>query len=447
MASAPNTEVPDVSYARSGDVAVAYQVVGEGPPDLVFLPFLSGLWWLWQFSDFPPFANRLAESRRLVLLNTRGMGLSDRPRGLTIESRMDDVLAVLDSLEIERCTLFGWGETAATCIVCAATYPERVERLILHVPSVRGVASEDYPWGLTREEWLEQIRQSRERWGERDYMEEFARVMNPQWAEDPDYIENFVWMHRHAVSPGAVIEFLRLQMELDVVEVLPAVRVPTLVLTKERQRDRSRFVADRIPDARLVELPGEGMAAFEHEGVHTADAIDAFLRGDVAAEVPDSVLATVLFTDLVGSTERAAEVGDRSWRELLGKHHALVRRELARFRGEERDTAGDGFFATFDGPAVRSERRRRSSAGVRELGLEIRAGVHTGECELHDGKIAGIAVSTGARVAAAAGAGEVLVSSTVKDLVVGSEIEFEDRGAHELKGVPGEWRLFAVSPS
>ena len=440
-------KVPDVQYARSGDVAVAYQAVGEGPTALVFLPFLSGLWWLWQYPHFPPFATRLAESRRLVLVNTRGMGLSDRPRGLTIEARMDDVLAVLDALEIERCTLFGWGETAATCIVCAASYPERVERLILHVPFVRGVASEDYPWGRTREQWMEAIRQARDRWGAREDLEEFARLLNPQWADDSEYIETFVWMQRHSLSPGAAVEYRRLQMELDVVDVLPAVRVRTLVLTKERERDQSRFVADRIPDARLVELPGEGMAAFEHDGVHTVDAIEAFLSGDVGAEVPDSVLATLLFTDLVNSTERSVELGDRAWRELLVKHHFLVRRELARFRGEERDTAGDGFFATFDGPARAIRAAQAIIGGVRELGLVVRAGVHTGECELHDGKVAGIAVTTGARVASAAGGGEVLVSGTVKDLVAGSGIEFEDRGAQELKGVPGEWRLFAVSPS
>ena len=437
--------VPDVHYARSGDVAVAYQVVGEGPHDLVFLPFLSGLWWLWQYPQFAPFAEGLAESRRLVIVNTRGMGLSDRPRGITIESRMDDVLAVLDALEIERCTLFGWGETAATCIVFAASYPERVDRLVLHVPFVRGIASDDYPWAVAREEWVQRFRVWRERWGEREFMEEFARRMNPQWADDPAYVNTFVWMHRHAVSPGAAIAIQRLQMELDVTDVLPSVRVPTLVLTKERHREPSRYVAERIPDARLVELPGEGMAAFEHDGVHAIEAIGAFLRGDVPAAVPESVLATILFTDLVGSTERTAEVGDRSWRELLAKHHALVRRELARFRGEEQDTAGDGFFATFDGPARAIRAAQAIVGGVNELGLGIRAGIHTGECELHDGKVAGIAVSTGARVAAIAGLGEVLVSSTVKDLVVGSEIEFEDRGSHELKGVPGEWRLYAVS--
>jgi class 3 adenylate cyclase/pimeloyl-ACP methyl ester carboxylesterase len=438
-------EVPDVHYARSGDVAIAYQVVGEDPPDLVFLPFLSGLWWLWQYPHFAPFANRLAESRRLVLVNTRGMGLSDRPRGLTIEARMDDVLAVLDALEIERCTLFGWGETAATCIVFAGSYPERVERLILHAAFVRGIVSADYPWAPTREELLEGIRVQRERWGERAYLEELARDLNPQWAEDREYIENFVWMQRHSVSPGAAVEFKRLQMEMDVTDVLSAVHVPTLVLAKEWFRDPSQYVAERIPDARLVVLPGEGMAAFEHNGFHAADAIDAFLRGQAPAEVPESVLATILFTDLVGSTERAAELGDRSWGELLAKHHALVRRELARFRGEERDTAGDGFFATFDGPARAIRAAQAIVGGVRELGLEVRAGVHTGECELHDGKIAGIAVSTGARVAAVAAPGEVLVSSTVKDLVPGSGIEFEDRGTHELKGVPGEWRLYAVS--
>jgi len=440
-------DVPDVHYARSGDVAIAYQVVGEGPTDLVFLPFLSNLWWLWRYPHFEPFANRLAESRRLVLVNTRGMGLSDRPRGITIEARMDDILAVLDALAIERCALLGIGEAAATCILFAGSYPERVERLIVFTPFARGTASEDYPWAPTREQWLESFRVERERWGERGYLEELAHILNPQWADDAGYTEHFVWFHRHSASPGAVLEFRRLQMESDVTDVLPAVRVPTLVLTKEHQRGPSQYVADRIPDARLVELPGEGMAIHEHDGVHAADAIEAFLRGGIPAEVPDSVLATILFTDLVGSTEHATEVGDRAWRDLLARHHALVRRELARFRGEERDTAGDGFFATFDGPARAIRAAQAIVGGVRELGLEIRAGVHTGECELHDAKVAGIAVSIGARLAAAAPPSEVLVSSTVKDLVAGSGIEFEERGVHELKGVPGEWRLYAVSPS
>jgi class 3 adenylate cyclase/pimeloyl-ACP methyl ester carboxylesterase len=438
-------EVPDVHYARSGDVAIAYQVVGAGPTDLVFLPFVSSLWWLWTYPHFSPFANRLAESSRLVLVNTRGMGLSDRPRGVTIEARMDDVLAVLGALEIERCTLLGIGETAATCIVFAASYPERVERLIVHIPFVRGIASEEYPWAPSRDEWLEIIRVERERWGEREFLEESSRSINPQWADDPDYREHFVWFNRHSLSPGAALEFRRLQMELDVTDVLSAVHVPTLVLSKERLRDSCAYAADRIPDAHMVDLPGEGLAIFEHDGVYAAEAIEAFLRGESPAEVPDSVLATILFTDLVGSTEKASELGDRAWRELLAKHHAVVRRELARFRGEERDTAGDGFFATFDGPARAIRAAQAIVGAVRELGLEIRAGVHTAECEVHDGKVAGIAVSTGARVAAVAAPGEVLVSSTVKDLVPGSGIDFEERGTHELKGVPGEWRLYAVS--
>jgi class 3 adenylate cyclase len=438
-------EIPDVHYARSGDVAIAYQVVGEGPTNLVFLPFVSGLWWLWTYPHFAPFGNRLAETSRLVLVNTRGMGLSDRPRGVTIEARMDDVLAVLDALEIQRCTLLGIGETAATCIVLAASYPERVDRLIVYIPLVRGIASDDYPWTPTREEWLENIRVERERWGEREYLEEKARITNPQWADDPDYREHFVWFHRHTLSPGAALEFRRLQMELDVTDILSAVRVPTLVLSKEHLRDSDKYVADRIPEAQIVDLPGEGMAIFEHDGVHAAQAIEAFLRGEAPAQVPESVLATILFTDLVNSTARAAELGDRAWRELLANHHAVVRRELARFRGEERDTAGDGFFATFDGPARAIRAAQAIVESMRALGLEIRAGVHTGECELHDGKVAGIAVAMGARVAGAAGAGEVVVSSTVKDLVAGSGIEFEDRGTHELKGVPGQWRLYAAT--
>jgi class 3 adenylate cyclase len=440
-------EVPDVHYARSGDVAIAYQDVGAGPTDLVFLPFVSGLWWLWTYPHFAPFANRLAESSRLVLVNTRGMGLSDRPRGVTIEARMDDVLAVLDALEIERCTLLGVGETAATCIVFAASYPERVERLIIYIPFMRGIATEEYPWAPPQDEWPEIIRSERERWGQREYLEEMSRHINPQWADDPEYREHHVWFHRHSLSPAAAVEFRRLQMELDVTDVLSAVRVPTLVLSKERLRDSCAYAANRIPDARIVDLPGEGLAIFEHDGVYAAEAIEAFMGGEPPAEVPDSVLATILFTDLVGSTERASELGDRAWRELLAKHHGLVRRELGRFRGEEQDTAGDGFFATFDGPARAIRAAQAIVCGVRELGLEIRAGVHTAECEVHDGKVAGIAVSTGARVAAVAAPGEVLVSSTVKDLVPGSGIEFEDRGTHELKGVPGEWRLFAVSPS
>jgi class 3 adenylate cyclase len=432
-------DVPDVSYAESGDVAIAYQALGEGPPDLVMLPFLSNLYTLWQAPGFAEMGLRLAAGRRLIIVNLRGVGLSDRPRGFTIESRMDDLRAVLDALGIDRAALLGWAEAAATCAVFAAANPDRVERLVLYDPWVSTMVDE-----RERDEALARIRDERRVWGRRDVLEDMARELNPQWADDEDYLTWFVWHHRLTSSPASWAEFRRMQIDLDVSDVLPAIRVPTLVISKERMRERSAEVAARIADAEHVVVPGIGRAMQENE--FSVEAVESFLEGTATRRIPDTVLATVLFTDLVGSTERAAELGDQAWRELLSRHHEIVRRELARFRGVEIDTAGDGFFASFDGPARAIHAADAIVDGVRVLGLEIRAGVHTGECELHDGKIAGIAVSMGARVAASAGPSEVLVSGTVKDLVAGSGIEFEDRGKHELKGVPGEWRLYAVRP-
>jgi class 3 adenylate cyclase len=432
-------DVPDVSYAESGDVAIAYQALGEGPPDLVMLPFLSNLYTLWQAPGFAEMGLRLAAGRRLIIVNLRGVGLSDRPRGFTIESRMDDLRAVLDALGIDRAALLGWAEAAATCAVFAAANPDRVERLVLYDPWVSTMVDE-----RERDEALARIRDERRVWGRRDVLEDMARELNPQWADDEDYLTWFVWHHRLTSSPASWAEFRRMQIDLDVSDVLPAIRVPTLVISKERMRERSAEVAARIADAEHVVVPGIGRAMQENE--FSVEAVESFLEGTPTRRIPDTVLATVLFTDLVGSTERAAELGDQAWRELLSRHHEIVRRELARFRGVEIDTAGDGFFASFDGPARAIHAADAIVDGVRVLGLEIRAGVHTGECELHDGKIAGIAVSMGARVAASAGPSEVLVSGTVKDLVAGSGIEFEDRGKHELKGVPGEWRLYAVRP-
>jgi class 3 adenylate cyclase len=430
--------VPDVSYAESGDVAIAYQVVGDGPPDLVFLPFLSNLYTLWQAPGFAEMGRRLATGRRLIVVNARGVGLSDRPRGFTIESRMDDLRAVLDAVGIDRGALLGWAEAAATCAVFAAANPDRVERLILYDPWVRTVVDE-----RERDELLARIRDERRQWGRRDFLEPMARARNPQWADDEEYLNWFVWHHRLTSSPAAWAEFRRMQIDLDVSDVLPAIRVPTLVISKEGMREDAAEVAARIPGAEHVVVPGLGGAMQEND--FSVEAVEAFLEGSPVRRIPDTVLATVLFTDLVGSTERAAELGDKAWRDLLSRHHELVRRELARFRGIEIDTAGDGFFASFDGPARAIRAAEAIVAGVRDLGLEVRSGVHTGECELHDGKIAGIAVSMGARVAASASPGEVRVSSTVKDLVAGSGIEFEDRGTYELKGVPGEWRLYAVA--
>jgi len=270
-----------------------------------------------------------------------------------------------------------------------------------------------------------------------------AVELNPQWADDPEYLNWFVWHHRLTTSPSALVDFRRMQIDLDITDVLPAIRVPTLVLAKERERTNAEEVANLIPGAELVLVSGAGRAI--HENDLTLDAIETFLAGGPARKIPDTVLATVLFTDLVGSTERAVELGDREWRALLERHHELIRLELARYRGVEIDTAGDGFFASFDGPARAIACAREIVERVPELGLQVRAGIHTGECERVGEKLAGLAVNVGARVSGAAQAGEVLVSQTVKDLVAGSGIEFEDRGTRELKGVPGEWRLFAVS--
>jgi class 3 adenylate cyclase len=430
-------DIPDVSYTQSGDVSIAYQVVDEGPQDLVLLPFLSNLYTLWQAPRFADFAHRLAAGRRLIVVNPRGVGLSDRPRGFTIESRMDDLRAAMDAVGSERPALLGIAEAAATCAVFAASSPDRVERLVLYDPWSRSVLTQ-----REREEELAQLREQREAWGRRDALERFAARLNPQWADDPAYLDWFVWHHRLTSSPSTWVDFRRMQIDLDVSHALPAIRVPTLVLSKEGDRENAEHVAAVIPGAEYVLVPGKGRAIQEND--FALEAIEAFLAGSRARRIPDTVLATVLFTDLVGSTTRAVELGDREWRSLLERHNEVVRMELARFRGVELDTAGDGFFASFDGPARAIACAREIVDRMPDIGLQARAGIHTGECERVGEKLAGLAVNVGARVTAAAGAREVLVSQTVKDLVAGSGIEFEDRGAHELKGVPGEWRLYAV---
>jgi class 3 adenylate cyclase len=342
----------------------------------------------------------------------------------------------MDEVGIELAPLLGVGESGGTCAMFAASYPDRVDRLVLYLPRVR-----TEPGALA--DALSRFKDWREEWGGREFLESFGRIMNPQWGDDPEYLDWFVWHHRLTASPNGWAEFRRMTIDLDLTDVLPAIRVPTIVLTKEHSREASAAVAGGIAGSELVVLPGEGVAV--HENRFALEAIEAFLSGAPQREVPDSVLATVLFTDLVQSTERVAELGDRAWRDLLDRHHSLVRRELERYRGEELDTAGDGFFARFDGPARAIGCACSIIDSVGALGLDVRAGVHTGECERAGNKLAGLAVVVGARVSALAGAGEVFVSSTVKDLVAGSGIVFEDKGEHELKGVPGEWRLYAVS--
>jgi len=435
-------EVPEIEYTRSGDVAIAYQTFGDGQRDLVFVPMFSNLVFPWANSDWRGMYDRFASFSRLIMFDKRGTGLSDRPRELgPLETRMDDIRAVLDAVGADRATLVGMGEGGHTCALFAATYPERTEALALFNTPARVVSAEDYPYGIPEDEWRAQLRTIRERWGARDLFEAQARSIDPD--ADDEFVDWYVTCQRFCASPAAALTFYRVYGETDLREMLPTIRVPTLVLYRHAERGQMLDLARRIKDARALEIEGGGFAAFEA----LTREVEAFLSGRETEPVPDTVLATVMFTDIVGSTERAAALGDRAWRDLLQDHHIVVRRELARFRGEELDTAGDGFFAVFDGPARAISCARAIVGAVGEIGLDVRAGVHTGECELQDGKVAGIAVNIGARVAAAAGAGEVLVSGTVKDLVAGSGIEFEERGVHELKGVPGEWRLYTAGPA
>ena len=438
-------DIPEVHYARSGGVAIAYQLIGDGPQTLVYSPPVTNLYSLWQFPRVESFLRRLSEAARVVVFNPRGTGLSDRPPNVTLESRVDDVTAVLDATGCARAAIFGADTSANVCALFAATYPERCDRLALFVPQARVVRSHAYPYGFPEEQGLDWIREWRESWGDRDFLEDFARdIFDTSLIEDESFLDWFVWDRRLAVSPAGAAEFVRMSMETDITDVLGSIRVPTLVLHPREQgwRDVARYVADRIPKAVVVELGRTGRWVYAND---VADALLSFLRGEATPWVPDSVLATVLFTDLVGSTESVVELGDSAWRDVLERHQAGVRSELGRYRGTEIDSAGDGFFCRFEGPARAIACARRIVESASELGLQVRAGIHTGECELVGEKIAGISVVTGSRISALAAAGEVLVSSTVKDLVAGSGFTFEDRGEHELKGVPGVWRLYVVA--
>jgi class 3 adenylate cyclase len=360
---------------------------------------------------------------------------------------MDDVRAVMDAAGSEHAVLWAGQEGTRIALLFAATYPERTRGLVLYDPTARGLWAPDYPWAPNEEEWRNELREIHDFWGDRDYLAARVHRVSPSRSNDPDFVEWLVWFMRRSATPAQAVAFHRMSMEGDVRDILSAVRCPTLVLHRPVTRNEALYVAERVPRARRVEVAGlEDWYCWvdSERNEFMLRETQRFVDGLSAPPTPDRVLATVLFTDIVDSTRRAAEVGDRGWRELLDRHHALVRGELARFRGDELDTSGDGFFAAFDGPGRAIECALAIRDSVRTLGLEIRAGLHTGECERIDGKLGGIAIPTGARIAALARDGEVLVSQTVRDLVAGSEIEFADRGVHELKGVPGEWRLYDV---
>jgi len=443
---------PETRYARSGDVNIAYQVVGDGPFDLVFVPgYVTHLELAWKLPTFGPSLAEMASFSRLIKFDKRGTGMSDPVSGApTLETGMDDVRAVMDAVGSSRAALFGLSEGASMSALFAATYPERTAALVLRSAFARTLWAPDYPWGRTEDEYEREIERELRVYGPREHALATARSLG---RFDDDELEAFVDYLRYGATPGMLEALLRMNKDIDIRHVLPVVRVPTLVLHGADDEivppEAARYLAGRIPGAQFVELPGVGHLAVgpaaDRIGVETNRFLtDVWESGGWDETEPDRMLATVLFTDIVDATRKALELGDRAWRELLERHHSIVRRELMRFRGREIDTAGDGFFAAFDGPARAIRCACAVVDRVRELGIDVRAGLHTGECEVADGKVAGIAVHTGARVAANAQGGEVVVSSTVKDLVAGSGIEFEDRGLHELKGIPGEWRLFGV---
>lgn len=437
---------PGTRYARSGDVNIAYQVIGEGPLDLVYvMGWVTNLEAFWQEPSVARFFQRLASFSRLILFDKRGTGLSDRvpiKELPTLEQRMDDVRAVMDAAGSDRAALFGVSEGGPMSVLFAATYPQRTSALVLYGSYAKRLRDPDYPWAPTRDErqrWYDLLGQG---WG--GVVDIGTMAPNA----DPHFREWWARYLRMSASPGAALALGRMNAEIDIREVLPSIRVPTLILHRTGDLDMdvggARYMASKIAGAKYIELPGDDHLPFVGDQEAILDEIEEFLTGARQHADLDRVLATVLFTDMVGSTERSAALGDKRWRDLLEAHNRVMREELDRFRGREVDTAGDGFLATFDGPA----RAIRCACAMRNelarLGIEIRAGLHTGECELVGDKVRGISVHVGSRVASLARPGEVLVSSTVRDLVAGSGLEFEDRGVHTLRGVPGEWRLFAV---
>ena len=441
-------ERSETRYARSGDLSIAYQVVGDGPFDLVYVPgWVSNIELMWEEPGYAGFLERLASFSRLIIFDKRGTGLSDPvplDRLPTLEQRMDDVRAVMDAVGSDRAALLGHSEGGNMCVLFTATYPDRTTALVLVGCYAKRIRSDDYPWAPAADDRERAIEETESKWGSPDML----RALAPSKAHD-DAFERWVGRYlRQSASPKAAAALLRMNTDFDVRVILPTIRVPTLLIYRTDDADvhveEGRYIAERIPGARFVELPGGDHVMWAGDSAAILDEIEEFLTGVRRGPEPDRVLATVLFTDVVGSTELATRLGDRAWRDLLARHHAAVRRELDRWRGREVDTAGDGFLATFDGPARAIRCAVAAVESVRGLGMQIRAGVHTGEVEVANGDLRGIAVHIGARVSTLAGPNEVLVSRTVADLVAGSGIVLAERGEHELKGVPGTWLVYAV---
>ena len=440
-------EIPETRYVRSGGAYIAYRIIGGGPVDLVMLSGgFSHVELQLEEPSFARFLGRLASFCRLIILDVRGTGLSDKTMNLpTLEEQVDDVLAVLDAAGSERAALFGLSQGGVLASLFAAAHPDRATALILFGTCARLTRTDGYPYGRTPEEVERYLQITEQGWGHGVALPFLA----PTMAGDEAFKRWFAKLERQGASPGNMLAVLRLHRDVDIRQVLPAIHVPALVLHRAgdayREVGHGRYLAAHIPGAKYVELPGPDHLAYVGDQDAVLDEVEEFLTGVRRGPEPARVLATVLFTDIVGSTERAVAAGDRTWRDLLDRHNTLVRRELDHFRGREVDTAGDGFLATFDGPARAIRCARQVAEKIPGLGLELRSGLHTGEIELAGEHIRGLAVHIGARVVSLAGPGEVLVSSTVKDLVAGSGIVFEDRGEHTLKGVPGTWRIYIAT--
>jgi len=441
-------KIPETRYAKAPDgTSIAYQVLGDGPVDLVYA---SGIWsnveLMWEEPRWAHFLERLAKFSRLILFDMRGVGLSDRgPEPPVLELQRDDVGAVMDAAGSSDAIVFGGARAATMAMLFAATHPDRTRALVLYAPVAKTVATPDFPYGKTPEE-------------QRVFFERFVREVGtgqnlalqaPSVAADEPFVRWWARFERLVASPSAFEELGRIFTDVDVRDVLRAIHVPTMVIHRrddaivlERQ---ARYVADQIHGATYVEFPGEDHLPFIGDADAIVDEVEQFVTGRRPIRETDKVLATILFTDIVDSTRRQAELGDREWKELLQRHHGIVRQLLTQYRGEEQDTAGDGFYVRFDGPARAIRCAQDIIETVRPLGIEVRAGLHTGECEIVDGKCSGLSVSIGARVMANAGPSEVLVSRTVKDLTAGSGVTFQDAGEHELKGVPDRWHLYRVA--
>lgn len=437
--------IPETRYARSGDISIAYQVLGAGPRDLVFVPgIVSHVEFFHELPGYSEFLRGLAAFARVVVFDKRGNGLSDRIVGApSLEERMDDIRAVMEGAGSEQAALFGVSEGGPLSLLFAATYPERVYAIVLYETMARNCAAPDYPAGVDRD-LLSEVRAGWvEVWGTGASL----GVMCWSRRSDPQLLALWARAERLSASPGGMRALLDMLLDIDVRAALPSVRVPCLVIhdASGPMVEHSRYLAAHLADARLVALDGAEHYPWFGDADAVVAEVEEFLTGARTAPTADRQLATVLFTDIVGSTERAAELGDRRWHELLQMHHDLVQRQIDRFRGRRVGTAGDSVLALFDGPARAVSCACAVRDGLRGLGLEIRAGLHTGEIERHGDEVAGLALHIGARVTALAGPGDVLVSRTVKDLVVGSGLAFVDRGTHALKGVPDTWQVYAVS--